>query len=97
MIITKITHPKTCVRDKVMFTLSAISFLFFLVLETISMKKILKHDRHLFQLRSLHDESIKYLCANYDTLSKKDYSELRQIIDMSDVTLEMYSHKYKNF
>ena len=80
-----------------MLALLMMGFLFFLIVETVSMRKILKHDKHLFQFRTLHDDAIKYLCVNFIDLSKKEYVEMRQIINMSSITLEMYNHKYKIF
>lgn len=49
-----------------------LGFSIFLTIEILSMKRILKHDKYIFQLQALNDEAVSYLCTHYMELSKKE-------------------------
>ena len=62
-----------------------------LVYNFFKIKKHEKHDEYLYKFCQLRRETMSYLRINHDIISKQEYAAAREILDVLNSTINLYS------
>jgi len=76
---------------KMFFTVISTILVLSLALNFFKIKRHIKHDKYLYKFCQLRREIMSYLRINHDVLSKTEYQATKQILDVLNIAINLYS------